>query len=106
MDKYEALEGRRVKYWRSDDRFVWAIVANIDPDVGITVVEEDDHKFNCLCLVGPSSSIWQKNWNRGNYKKRFKTIHKQIKKGEINTRQSGGNLYSDSVPQELCPFNQ
>ncbi len=105
MDKYEALEGKRVKYWYSDERFVWAIVVNIDPDIGVTVVKESDREFNCLCYNGPLSPRWKTDWSKEDYYESFQDIYEQIEYGSVNLEDDGGSR-KESIPREFCPFNQ
>lgn len=108
MDKYEKLEGKRVKYWCSDSKFIWAIVVNIDPDVGITIVHEDDRTNNCLCYSGPLSPLWEEYFSEENYRKDFQSVYEQIKKGEIDVLEDDDHCraHDGSVPQEFCSFNQ
>lgn len=107
MDKYEKLEGKRVKYYYDKNDWVWGIVVNVDPDIGITVVREDDHKWNLVCLTGPSAPIWKSHMVVSSFTRDFLMMLEEIEEGKLmGFLWSGKNNYAGGVPKEFCPFNQ
>ncbi len=110
MDKYEALEGKRVKCYHAEDDWKWGIVVNIDPNIGITIVQESNHKINLLCLIGPLSLLWKDYFDPE--METFNTLCKQIEEGSIGSHKVDGDQHLNGishlngVPHEFCPFNQ
>ena len=60
---YEKLIGSIID-WSSpnweDNKVFKVVVANIDPDLGISLVNPDDPKYTFTCLHGPSSPLYHK----------------------------------------------
>ena len=102
--KYEKLEGKVIDFVYSDNEVVKGLVVGVDPDIGITIVQNDNHKYNLLCLIGPSSPRWEEHWDPG--PERFEFICDQIKKGFIDSNDLRANPHTGGVPAEYCSFNQ
>jgi hypothetical protein len=78
------LIGKEIEYNHEDyiGRSSRAIVAHIDKDIGITIVEKDDKKRNLICLNGPSTIYYKtRDIKYKNYKKCFDIIVEQIVSG-------------------------
>lgn len=105
---YEKLIGTIID-WSSpnweDDKIFKVVVANIDPDIGISLVNPDDPKDTFTCLHGPSSPMYHKM--RGNmqsplpWEERFKLAVEMISTGNWEAEKYS-ELIGISGPESGC----
>jgi len=110
MENYEELEGKIIDY--SDNSIIYkGKVIGCDPDIGITIINLNDPNNYLLCLIGPSSSLWDNSFDLKLNKKTFKVIVNQIKNGKINIpaiNKARKNNYTPpaTASAATCPFGQ
>ena len=81
MINYEELMGKVIDYpYKRDGEHIKlkALVAAVDPDIGITIVEEEDHERYLVCLIMPSSPQWIKGMNIKRAKATFDCVADMI----------------------------
>ena len=79
-EECEALEGKEIKWGgRNGWKETTAIVAGCDPDIGISIVREDNTEEELSCLPGPVSE--EHHFFENNYVPLFELMVGMIKKG-------------------------
>jgi len=116
MDKYEKLEETIVDCRTAGGGKQKGLVVGVDPDIGITLVNTENHNEYITCLIGPGSPIWKKNYNKKRYRATFELIVRQLKEGRYNElevdkmRENNFNSYHSVLAEganfESCPFGQ
>lgn len=109
-ENYEELEGKVVDFVRWNDEVVRARVIGVDPDIGLTLVREDDHNLFLVCLLREGSPQWKEH----NYKrsdsgdKIFNSALSQIKEGIVNAQilinMQENSYASIGITQDDCAF--
>ena len=110
-EEAEKLEGKVIDFTDSIGTYKGRIVG-CDPDVGITIVNDENTDEYLICLLCPSAPNYQNYYPQGVNRKLFDIIVSQLKQGyylyetikaEIETIIS--NVGSGSNPTaEVCPF--
>ena len=107
-DSYEYLEGKKVIYNNGIEVVTEGIVALIDADIGITIVNAHDKEDYLICMSMPRSPKWEDRWNTiEEYKESNKEFHffvKGIKKGEIKLPTDFYGLFAANPTSAHCPF--
>lgn len=112
---YEKLEGKIVKYRWGYLPQVKGLVVGVDRDIGITIVNAEDHEHYFLCLKGPSSPQWEKFRKRSRkseedyiseYYKWFDILVEQIKNGRCEPKilRTISAIRPGYPSAESCPF--
>ena len=105
---YEKLIGNIIDWsnpnWEASKVFK-VVVANIDPDLGISLVNPDDPKDTFTCLHGPSSPIYQKTRDTAEsplpWEERFKLAVEMISTGNWRAEKYN-ELIEISGPRSNC----
>ena len=117
MDKYEKLEGKKIRCFRPENIEYNGIVVGCDPDIGISIVSTDDKDKFIICLPGRSSTV-KKLYHKmttNQYKSIFNETVEYIEEGEINLDKFdsywGSVLNKEKVMggrpnAKSCPFGQ
>lgn len=115
MDKYEAQEGKVIDFYNTDDECTEGLVVGCDKDVGITIVNNDDHDDYLYCVIGPSSSLWNDDCSNAKILKTIPYVRDQIEEGVFHLndliayRSSLGFVdfgIAGGASQETCSFGQ
>lgn len=106
MEKdYSHLEGKEISYQVNGKEEYKGIIALIDPDIGITIVDKDDHENYLSCLVLPSSPKWDASLDKEEVKKEFYEIVEMLEKGFYNVEPTTYQTFFGSDPTaDDCAF--
>jgi len=109
---YSDLEGKVVKFICSHGTFQ-ALVAGCDFDLGITLVNAENHDHYFWCLLGDSAPVWRKGRTKpkpedDHYLALFYSGVHMIKKGKVEANRiqkiQPSFWYSTGPSAEICPF--
>lgn len=103
---YSHLEGKEIELLRFSKR---GLVVGCDKDIGITIVNAADHDDYIMCLVGPSSPLWEGKAAQDKYEELFNIIVEQLENGVydfmiINSIVAGGS--KEGPTAKSCAFGQ
>jgi len=106
-DSYEYLEGKKILY-NNTETTVEAMVALVDSDIGITIVDANNKDDYLICMSMPKSPRWKEEWNTTEeYKDSNKEFHffvEGIKKGVIELPTDFYGLFGPNPTSAHCPF--
>ena len=112
MENYEELEGKIIDCW-DGDIYRKGLIAGCDPDIGITIVNAEDHNNYLACLKGPGSKLWERTFNKEAYEVTFKMMVGQFKTGIYKNHEivSMRKVNFDcgeptQATAQTCPFGQ
>jgi hypothetical protein len=115
----EKLEGKVVDFVDRDGEHENGLVVGCEFDIGITVVNEDNHDDFLYCLIGPSSSVAKDMREKfgdeamddgySKYKRMFDNAAQQIATGTLDASElirSNPSSHGSQPSAETCPFGQ
>ncbi len=123
MTKYEKLKGKVVvfsayKLTEWNKKTCKAEVAGLDPNVGATLVNPEDHSEYLLCVRGPSSPSWKRSEKANpptkaeaqqrlqRYDGIMESLIRQIEVGVVCIEEISGSRYvEDGASAETCAFS-
>lgn len=111
---YSELEGKVIE-WIGPTGIVYnGLVAYIEKDIGITIVNRDNKKQELTCYDGPSSKVWKRNKDRGvdakyqsNYDDVFSKAIEMITNGCFDCRTTRSMYDTGNIGRnmQVCSFN-
>ena len=115
---YSKLEGKKIEYFWGDN-IREGLVVGVDFNIGITIVDANNHDNFILCLAGPLSPTREQfvTMTDKQYKNSFNYYIEAIKSGKLNMDEAT-DFYEKQVPlakltlwslgpdAEGCSFNQ
>jgi len=112
---YPELEGKVIEYVNPDfPEIKSALVVGVNHDIGITLVDAEDTSEYLVCLIGPSSPLWERaiplhhpqrteTEEIKTYKKIFAFIIKMIKIGKWDGDKVNNFIETNSIRDGYQP---
>jgi len=110
---YEKLEGTTIDFtYHGIGGLITekGLIVGCDPDIGISIVNNDDHDEYFYCLTGPSAPQYPKDYCNVKARAIFDAVALQLKTGVITTdwiETAAGrkpSIFDDSPTSEDCAF--